>query len=547
MQSDQIQLLPEHIIDQIKAGEVIERPATLIKEIMENAIDAGSTKLDLHIIENGLELISLTDDGAGIAASQLPLAFCRHATSKIDRFEDIYRLSSYGFRGEALASIASVSKVSCETRTKHSYGQLNIEGGKTLNHYVEEKPHQVTGTKLFIKDLFFNTPVRMKFIQSKSSEKNQIQKVIQAFLMNHPQKEFSIKWDQQEKQIYPRRTTTVERIKDVLFKRSDLTFEEIQAEYDNVRIRIFLTHQSSRGNAHKSHFIFVNDRYIKEIPIHKVILNNSAPLWPEGETGHYICFIDIPKDEIDVNIHPNKTVIKFFRLNKVLSVLSGGIKAHLVPKKYDHQIPGLQKDLIPENLNEREVSYREVNFNLKEDVQHYFDHIHTDLPYDSNVSDIILQDSASLLLRKADKLFLIIKNTLINTHINMILAQVDSAKMAPLLVSKPITMNFELSDMHLKQAESFGFEMDCLDGTTYVARTFYHPLQIYPYLSILELMLKSNFNLGELDFYNHFKGDFKLTDSLLNEIVEDIGWTNLRAQNILHEISLAKLKSIYEI
>ena len=111
METNSIQLLPEHIIDQIKAGEVIERPSTLVKEILENALDAEANKLDLHIIDNGLELISLEDNGKGIPAQELPLAFCRHATSKINRFEDIYRLSSYGFRGEALYSVAAIADI----------------------------------------------------------------------------------------------------------------------------------------------------------------------------------------------------------------------------------------------------------------------------------------------------------------------------------------------------------------------------------------------------------------------------------------------------
>ena len=124
--TDQIQLLPEHIIDQIKAGEVIERPSTRIKEILENSIDAGATKIELHLIDNGLELISIKDNGKGIHAPDLPLAFCRHATSKIDRFEDIYHLNSYGFRGEALASIASISKMTCDSKTTNTEGLIKL-------------------------------------------------------------------------------------------------------------------------------------------------------------------------------------------------------------------------------------------------------------------------------------------------------------------------------------------------------------------------------------------------------------------------------------
>ncbi|MBT4791013.1 MAG: DNA mismatch repair protein MutL, partial [Halobacteriovoraceae bacterium] len=216
-----INLLPEHIIDQIKAGEVIERPSTLIKEIIENSVDANSTKIEIHLRENGLELISIIDNGFGISHQELPLAFCRHATSKINHFEDLYHLSSYGFRGEALASIASISRVTCESQTKNGWGLIKISGGETLTYQHEAQANTETGTQLFIKDLFYNTPVRMKFIQSKTSEKNHLKKILNSFLLTQYQIEFSIKWDDKEKEYYQPRTNPADRIKDVLFKNKD--------------------------------------------------------------------------------------------------------------------------------------------------------------------------------------------------------------------------------------------------------------------------------------------------------------------------------------
>lgn len=543
MQTESIQLLPEHIIDQIKAGEVIERPSTLIKEILENAIDAGATKLDLHIIENGLELISLMDNGKGIDAEELPLAFCRHATSKIDRFEDIYHLNSYGFRGEALASIASVSRVSCESKTTASSGQINIEGGQTVHHFHQDKKNTDTGTKIFIKDLFFNTPVRMKFIQSKSAEKNQIKKIIHSFMINHFDKEFSIKWDQKEKEIYLKREHQVERLKDVLFAGKNIEFEQISAQYDGIDVQLFLSHESSRGNAHKSHFLFVNDRYIKEIPIHKVILNTAAPLWPEGETGHYVCLIKIPADEIDVNIHPNKTVIKFFRLNKVLSLLSGAIRAHLVPKQTRPIASERQDDLLPQSLGEREVQYREVNFNLKEETASYFENIHYQTE-ENHQSRLLLQDETSLLFQKEQKLYFLNKELLCNYHIRKILSSIDQQKVSPLLVSKPLKIDGALNESKIKQALDYGFEIDALDQETFVARTFYMPLQIYPYLTIIEALINQNFAMETINFYQSFS-EFHLSAPLLREILGELNLAKLIEQNIMRELSLSNLKKIY--
>src|SRR5690554_5125892 len=179
-----IQLLPEHLIDQIKAGEVIERPSTLLKELLENSVDANASAIEVEIVGNGLDLLSVKDNGKGIPFEQLDLAFCRHATSKIERFEDIYNLFTYGFRGEALASISAVSKMTCVSNPAgEPESTIKIHGGETLAIDRDNEPEESSGTKMFVRDLFYNTPARMKFIQSKTSEKNQLKKIVNAFLL----------------------------------------------------------------------------------------------------------------------------------------------------------------------------------------------------------------------------------------------------------------------------------------------------------------------------------------------------------------------------
>jgi len=199
-----IDFLPEHLIDQIKAGEVIERPGSLIKEILENTVDAGSKKIELIIRNNGLDLISLKDDGHGMRFDDLPLAFSRHATSKIKRFEDLYSLNSFGFRGEALASIASISRLQCISFTgaENDGSEIRIEGGHTILHERRKNPGQGHGTELVIQDMFFNTPARLKFIQSQQAEKQFIRRIIYAFILSHPEIEFQVKVDDEEKEIF---------------------------------------------------------------------------------------------------------------------------------------------------------------------------------------------------------------------------------------------------------------------------------------------------------------------------------------------------------
>ena len=159
--SSSINLLPEFLVNQIKAGEVIERPASLLKELIENSIDASATQIDVHIIDNGLELVSVKDNGKGMTFQELPFAFCRHATSKIENLEDLYKLSSYGFRGEALASISSISRLTCRSISKDGHGgKIIFHGSKQISHHPlqNNKP----GTSLFIQDLFYIfTPIQL--------------------------------------------------------------------------------------------------------------------------------------------------------------------------------------------------------------------------------------------------------------------------------------------------------------------------------------------------------------------------------------------------
>ena len=324
-----IKLLPEHLIDQIKAGEVVERPSSLVKELLENSIDANSSKIEIQIIDNGLELICVEDNGKGISFHDLPYAFCRHATSKIERYEDLYKLNSYGFRGEALASIASSSKLLCQSTPLDltNGGRIEIDGGRQVT--LNPLPNNKNGTSIYIRELFYNTPARLKFIKSKQSEKNSLKRIINSFLIANPSIDFSIKWDDKEKLIYKSlpKGQLEKRLCKIFFnnKKNHLPLHMFNAEYEGNKIRGFLSQESGRGNAGKSHFLFANNRLFNDKSLHQAILRNAKDLWGEGNTGHYAVFISTPPSEIDVNVHPNKIQIKFFKSSTIYSLLSSMI------------------------------------------------------------------------------------------------------------------------------------------------------------------------------------------------------------------------------
>lgn len=548
-----IHLLPEHIIDQIKAGEVIERPSTLIKEIIENSIDAKATKIELHFVSNGLELIHIKDNGIGINADDLHLAFCRHATSKIKQFEDIYHLYSYGFRGEALASIASISKITCLTKTKNTTGQIKINGAEVIAHRAEEAENNQTGTEIFIKDLFYNTPVRMKFIQSKTSEKNQIKKIINAFMLTHPHINFSVKWDDQDKTFYPARTKEdfSKRIHDVVFPKQKFHFIHIENEYDSMHFEIYLSKESSRGNAKKTHYILVNDRFIQDIQIHKIILNTAAKIWPEGETGHYIAKLSLPADEVDVNIHPNKTVIKFFRSPQVFSLVSSAIKQFLNQEEIKNLKESLSQEVqsLPIDIGKddfKNIEYKQIDFTNQESVSNYLSNIHVnEVESNSNPTSFIVHEYENSAIIKLDKeLYFLKSQKLLQNHLCMILGKKDlNQSSIPLLVSRPIYLKSELSNGFKDDLSILGFEIDQLEAKTIVVRTFPKDLQNFEYLKIIESII----SCGDVKTFIKNISQFKI-ENIGQSYLKDVFYSYPKIELIQKEImTLIKEKDLLKV
>lgn len=502
--ANQIHLLPEHIIDQIKAGEVIERPATLLKELLENSIDAGSTKISIQIINYGLDLIAVEDNGKGINFEELPLAFCRHATSKLSQFEDLYHLFTYGFRGEALASMSSVSKVTC-TSNKHQSpaGTIKFNGGEMISHIQDSSSKTSSGTQIYVKDLFYNTPVRMKFMQSQTTEKNHLKKIINAFLLTHPEIEFAIKWDEDSKDVYPivEEMDLAKRVKKVFEKKkSSLELLNFSNDYDGIQVKILLSLNSSKGNAGKFQYIFINDRYVQDVSIHKIVLNSSQILWPFGETGNYIAFIYIAPEQLDVNVHPNKTVIKLFQPSKVYSLLSSSIKQHL-PKQSAMKIPtafgnGYQtQTLIPENesnSNFKEINYRPQEFTSSNSLSNYFDNLdnksNAQIDSSQNLITLFKDDDASIVTYNSEYI-LINNNAAILYYTQFLMNKTTDKSSVPLLVSCPISLNKNISEIRVKEITKEGFEIDYLDQKTLVLRAFPKYLSHLPHEEIINILL----------------------------------------------------------
>ncbi|MBF0207466.1 MAG: ATP-binding protein [Oligoflexia bacterium] len=356
-----IRPLPEHVVNQIKAGEVIERPANLLKELLENSLDAGASRISIHLVNNGLELISVVDDGDGISYEDLPWAFVRHATSKIRGHEDLFNLASYGFRGEALASMASISRIGCTSIPKDggSGGKIVIEGGEIVEKLLlegekaggrEGGARGANGTAIFVRDLFYNTPVRLKFVRSKISERNALKRMIAAYVLCSPQVTFEVKWDNHEKEIYQGGQEEIQRISSFMGMRKEIIGPFV-SEYEGHAVRgyvVFSLHQRQKGGQSDIEMIFVNRRIVTERNIHQRIIYGTEKLLNSlsslnglnGLNGlnssgincnnfSYLFFIDVPPENLDVNVHPSKTQIKFLYPSIIYSLVNNAIDNYL--------------------------------------------------------------------------------------------------------------------------------------------------------------------------------------------------------------------------
>lgn len=321
---DIIHLLPDSVANQIAAGEVIQRPASVVKELVENSIDAKATRIDVLITDAGKTCIQIVDNGCGMSETDARLAFERHATSKISKASDLFCLHTMGFRGEALPSIAAVSQV--ELRTKMSEEKLgvclSIEGSKV----VDQQPVACdVGANFMVKNLFFNIPARRRFLKSNQTEFNNIVAEFEKIVLAHPEVRFSLV--NNDSVVYDLPSGTyLQRIADVFGKRMNQQLLHIEVDTSIVRIKGFVgTPESSRKKGAKQ-FFFVNGRYMRHPYFGRAVMLAYDRLIPPDEQVPYFVYFDIDPSRIDVNIHPTKAEIKFEDEQGVFQILMASVK-----------------------------------------------------------------------------------------------------------------------------------------------------------------------------------------------------------------------------
>ena len=321
--SDIIQLLPDSVANQIAAGEVIQRPASVIKELVENAVDAGAKRINVIVIDAGRTSIQVIDDGKGMSETDARLAFERHATSKIKKADDLFALSTMGFRGEALASIAAVAQVKLKTRTAdNEIGTLiDISASKVVSQQPVSCP---IGSNFIVENLFFNVPARRKFLKTNSTELNNILSAFERIVLVYPDIAFTLHSNTAEL-VNLRPGSLRQRIVDVFGKRLNQDLLPVEVDTAMCRISGFVGKPESARKKGAHQFFFVNGRYMKHPYFHKAVMNAFERLVPVGMQVPYFIYFDVNPSDIDVNIHPTKTEIKFENEQPIWQILTAAV------------------------------------------------------------------------------------------------------------------------------------------------------------------------------------------------------------------------------
>ncbi len=327
---NKIKILPDNLANQIAAGEVVERPASVIKELVENSIDAGATRIQIDVELGGRRLMRVSDDGEGMMRDDAVLAFERHATSKIKTLEDLSAIGTLGFRGEALASVASVAKVELITKTENDTAatRVSIEGGKLRDVKDFARP---TGTTLSVRDLFFNTPARRKFMRSEATENYHIINIVTHYALAHPEIAFTLIANGRESL----RLAPAKDLRERAYQIFGANMIESLLPVDGGRefiakIKGFVSAPRERRTTRDAQYFFINGRFVRDKIIAGGLLEGFRAVLPHGVYPVAFLFLEIPLEEIDVNVHPSKTEVRFRRSQAVKEVISEAIRAALI-------------------------------------------------------------------------------------------------------------------------------------------------------------------------------------------------------------------------
>ncbi|MDT5120739.1 MAG: mismatch repair protein MutL [Acidobacteriota bacterium] len=342
-----IRVLSDQLANQIAAGEVVERPASVAKELVENAIDAGARRIVIDVEAGGRRLLRVMDDGEGMTRDDALLAFERHATSKISRAEDLSAIATLGFRGEALASIASVARVELVTKTEDAVAatRVVIEGGRMRD--VKDAAHP-TGTTFTVRDLFFNVPARRKFLRSEATESFHLTNLVTHYALAHPEIAFTLTNNGRETLRAAPATALRERAYQIFGAEFLDNLLEVDGGLAQVaRVRGYVSAPRERRTSRDAQYLFINGRYVRDRLIGRALSEGYRSILPLGVYPAALLFLEVPLEEVDVNVHPAKTEVRFRRAAAVADAVREAVRQSLASAGYARGIEAVYETVSP--------------------------------------------------------------------------------------------------------------------------------------------------------------------------------------------------------
>ncbi len=342
-----IRVLSDHLANQIAAGEVVERPASVAKELVENAIDAGARRITIDVEAGGRRLLRVADDGEGMTRDDAVLAFERHATSKIKSAEDLSAIATLGFRGEALASIASVARVELITMTEGETAatRVLIEGGRIRD--VKDAAHP-KGTTITMRDLFFNVPARRKFLRSEATESFHLTNLVTHYALAHPEIAFTLTNNGREVLRVAPAMDLRERAYQIFGAEFLDNLLEVSGGHEQVaRVRGYVSAPRERRTSRDAQYLFINGRYVHDRLVGRALSDGYRAILPHGVFPAALLFLDIPLEEVDVNVHPAKTEVRFRRAAAVADAVREAVRGALASAGYARAVEAVYETVTP--------------------------------------------------------------------------------------------------------------------------------------------------------------------------------------------------------
>lgn len=393
-----IVLLDDNTISKISAGEIIENPASVVKELLENSIDAGAKNITVEVKNSPTDFIRITDDGCGFKADEIELAFMRHSTSKLSKIEDLEELTTLGFRGEALASISSIAKIRLLTKNSEDLAgtSTKIENGKIIEQSNVGMPQ---GSTFYVEDIFYNTPVRKKFLRADNVEFNLIFDVIQKIALGNPQVSISYIRDGKTLLNSYKNSNYKNHILNVLGREIATNLIENSFSSENYKIRAYFSNNKLFRSSRNHQYIYINGRYVTNREISREIEKVYKSLIPLNRFPVFILFIDINSSLIDVNIHPKKHEVKLSNENNLIAILCEMVEEVLYPNRTIREIEDEPKvilnvfDIFDDKSNDNLINFKEPTYepgdnDIKEfdiDSQSFYENYQ---PFDMNIENL---------------------------------------------------------------------------------------------------------------------------------------------------------------